>query len=251
MIARLTRQVQAPTTAGPLGASLLAFLLIAASGRPGGLPALCGGNIVPAAALVMGRLQWLTFDPWRWSLDWLIMLCAMMLPLLVQPLDHIVRTTLKTRLVRSTAAFVAGYFAAWIPGAIVLGSVAAVLMVMLVPPVLVPTALVFALIWSASPIAQCARNRSHRFIPLEVRGTKADLGCLRFGLRTGLWCAAACWPWMLLCLVVPGRGVGVMLPVAAILLAERVMPPCSPRWQLPRLFAFLAALRPYRDLGRA
>jgi len=250
VIVQLVRKAQSPATACLLGASALAMLLIAASARPGGMAPLCGPGLSAAALLALGRMEWLGFDPARWAGEWLAMFCAMMLPLLVQPVDHIVRTTLPARLPRSLAAFILCYALAWLPAAASISIIAALLRWSISPAVLAAGAMIGALAWSASPLAQAARNRAHRLLPLEIRGIRADRDCCRFGLFTGAHCAMACWPWMLLSQVIHDSGAAIMLAVTAVLAAERAMPPLAPRWQLPRVIGFIVALRPYRDLGR-
>ena len=252
MIVQLVRKAQSPLTAALLGASTSAFMLIAFSAHAGGMAPLCGA-FSGDALLALGRTRWLVFDPLRWAAEWLAMFCAMMLPLLVQPVDHIMRTTLRRRLPRSLAAFILCYALAWLPAAALINVAAAVLRWSVYPAVLAIATLAGALVWSASPPAQAARNRAHRLMPLEIRGIRADRDCCRFGLVTGSRCAVACWPWMLLSQTVyggAGAGVGAMLAVTAVLVAERAMPPRAPRWQLPRVIGFLVALRPYRDFGR-
>ena len=259
MIVQLATGLRRWSRAGPVAVSALAFVLAfaplgawmrgdwAAGGEGAAWIGVCGQGVSLAAVWL--NLQLLDLP--GMILRWTAMLCAMMLPLLALPIEHIERTTFRRDLPRSVALFVAAYLVAWIP-------MAAVLMVaMMILRQVVARDLVFwvvaagALTWSASPVAQWARNRAHRFLPLSVRGWAAWRDCLRFGFRTGTWCVAACWPWMLLCEAVAGSHLAALPLIALILVAERAMPPTPPRWQAPRLVSFLLVLRPYRDLGRA
>ena len=52
--------------------------------------------------------------PWAWMGAWALMLVAMMLPTLVQPLYHIRLSSFSRRRMRASALFVAGYGAVWL-----------------------------------------------------------------------------------------------------------------------------------------
>lgn len=251
MIALLASGLKRWTRAGPVAISGLALALAFApwsrSAEGGGWIGVCGQTLSLEALWLNLQLM----DLPGLALRWIAMLSAMMLPLLILPIEHIERTTFRRDLPRSVALFVGAYLAAWLPMAAALMLLMMPLRQMASPQLLFWTAAALALAWSASPMAQTARNRSHRFPPLSVSGWAAWRDCLRFGFRTGTWCVAACWPWMLLCEAVPGSHLLALPLIALILLAERAMPPAPPRWRAPRLVSFLAALRPYKDLGRA
>lgn len=246
MIVQVAAGLPRWSRAGPLAASVAALALASALADGSGLVPLCG----PGVSLDIFLLNAQLLDLPSWSLQWTAMLCAMMLPLLVLPIEHIERTTFRRGLPRSVALFVAAYLAAWLlPG---MGVMLLVLLLrQLAPGAALWIALGAAVMWSASPLAQRARNRSHRLRPLAVHGWAAWRDCLRFGGSTGAWCVVACWPWMVVCEMLPGARAVAVAALGLLLLAERAMPPARPRWQLPRFVAFLLALRPrYRDLGR-
>ena len=251
MIVQLAAGLKRWTRAGPVVISGLAFLLAFAPwsrGAEGGAwIGVCGQGLSLNALWL--NLQLLDLP--GLVLRWIAMLCAMMLPLLILPIEHIQRTTFRRDLPRSVGLFVAAYLTAWLPMAAALIVAMMLLRQLIAPEWVFWVVAAGALAWSASPIAQMARNRAHRLPPLSVQGWAAWRDCWRFGFRTGTWCVAACWPWMLLCEAIPGSHPVALPLIALILLAERAMPPGPPRWQAPRLVSFLALLRPYKDLGRA
>lgn len=247
MIAQIAAGLSRWSRAGAVAASGLALFVMAyALSRNIGAGPLCGQGL--SLALFWLNLQLLDLP--AWSLQWTAMLCAMMLPLLIQPLEHIERTTFRRHLPRAVALFVGAYLAAWTGAGVFVMFAALLTGQLLAPAAAVWGVLAGALLWSASPAAQRARNRAHRLPPLAVHGWAAWRDCLRFGGQAGTWCVLACWPWMLLCELVPGSRLLVVPALGLVLLAERAMPPTRPRWQLPRIVAFLIAVRPYRPLAQ-
>ncbi len=232
--------------AGPLAVSCAAFVVAFAPPSLAGPSEICGR----ASSLTVFWLNLETLDLSAWALRWTAMLCAMMVPLLILPIEHIERTTLRRNLQRSIVVFVTAYLAVWIPAGAIIAVIATLLRETTSPDLIIWGVVAAVLLWSASPIAQVARNRAHRRMPLAVQGWAAFGDCLHFGSRTGWWCISACWPWMLLCETLPVPHAITLPLVSAVLLAERAMPPTMPHWQLPRFAAFVLAMRPYNALGR-
>jgi predicted metal-binding membrane protein len=229
-----------PWLAGLALAGMIASAALASG--PMSLPGFCGSFGLSATldtAFLVAQLS----SPGALLLAWLLMLVAMMPPLLAQPVVHVWHSSLAARRPRALALFALGYASVWmamagvlIPGAIALRLAASDKAAVL--------ALALALAWSCSPTAQAARNRCHRVYRLAPFGLAADRDCFGHGWRTGLVCAAACWPWMLVPMTVDGLHLGVMPAVTLILLAERIAPPRPPRWRWPPAFEILGRLLP-------
>jgi predicted metal-binding membrane protein len=227
-----------PWLAGLALAGLLATAFLAEG--PVSLPGICGSlslAITLDAALLAARL----LSPGALLFAWLLMLVAMMPPLLVQPVVHIWHSSLAARRSRALALFAFGYASVWvaaggllIPGAVMLRIAA--------PGGGAAVAVAIAIVWSCSPAAQAARNRCHRVYRLAPFGLVADRDCLGHGARTGLACAAACWPWMLVPMTIHSFHVGTMLVAALVLFAERLAPSRPPRWQWPPALEVLGGL---------
>ncbi|AAV94693.1 DUF2182 domain-containing protein [Ruegeria pomeroyi] len=206
-----------------------------------GLAALCGrlslvqladpaarALVLPAPGLLVG--------------GWVLMVLAMMPPLVSAPLAHLWQTTPRSGRAVAVALYGLAYLGVWIlaglalvPLALLLASGSAAL----------PLLLGAALIWSASPPAQAARNRCHRMRWLPAGRARAARAALGHGLAHGGACLAACWPWMLVPLTVQtGHGVAMVL-VAAYLLAERGMQAAPALWRVPPgIVAFNGLLPP-------
>ncbi|GAA2631693.1 DUF2182 domain-containing protein [Paractinoplanes durhamensis] len=126
---------------------------------------------------------------------WLLMSAAMMLPPALPAVRHAALTGKRRRRPRTVALFTAGYLLLWaayglvaIPAARLLG-------------LSVPVALLIAAAWELTPWKRGRLRKCRRRPPLPPDGRRADLACLRAGLRHGLAGAGACW--------------AVMLPMAA------------------------------------
>jgi predicted metal-binding membrane protein len=232
------------------GLILLALAGLAATALLGegiSVPGLCG--TISAEAIAAGTMISLRMVPVEsLALAWGLMVVAMMPPLLALPVGHVRHASAPARRVRALAVFAIGYGAAWMTVGLVLLPAAIAARTALAGPAATAAAAGAALLWSASPAAQAVRNRCHRLYPVAGRGLAADRDCLRQGLATGIACAAACWPWMLVPMVVSGGHVAAMALVTALLFLERLSPAERPRWRMPPAVAVLAALRTPRTV---
>ena len=137
------------------------------------------------------------------AVNWLLMLAAMMAPVLIAPIQFVRASGLARRRTRSTLLFVAGYTAVWIIAGALMLTLAAALRASTLPPyVQVVALLVIALVWQCSPAKQAALNRCHARPALAAFGRAADTDVLVFGVTQGVMCAASCWAWMVLPLLV-------------------------------------------------
>jgi predicted metal-binding membrane protein len=75
-------------------------------------------------------------------------------------------------------------------------------------------------LWHLTSIKRRAATRCHRRTPLPMSGWRADIACLRYGVRNGVDCISNCWPAMLAMIVVP-YSLGLMALVSCFLLADR------------------------------
>ena len=170
------------------------------------------------------------------ALSWLVMLLAMMPLSLARPILHLWVRSLARRRTRAIVAFLFAYFAVWMAaGPVLLVIAVAVRMAAKGSDVLaIALALVLALLWRLCPIRQICLNRCHGLPRLSPFGLAANRDCLIFGVRTGAWCVGACWPLMVVPLVVDVMHLAVMLAVTLLLLNERLAPTRPVRWRLRR-----------------
>ncbi len=94
-------------------------------------------------------------------------------------------------------------------------------------------AITLAAVWCASPWAQYARNQCHMTNRLGAFGLDAVMGATRLGLRTGLNCVLACWPIMLLPLLVDTGHLAAMLGAGVYVFADRVAAASLVQWRIP------------------
>lgn len=160
---------------------------------------------------------------------WLLMLAAMMTPLLIAPLRHLVARSLPRRRPRALALFLLGHVAVWVPAGVVL-LVAAELLGR--SAAAAATVLGAALLWQVTPLKQRSLNRHHAQPPLAAYGHRADAAAFRFGAVHAFWCVGSCWALMLVPLVIGHDQLLVMVAVTAWLWAEQFDKPAVAAWRV-------------------
>jgi predicted metal-binding membrane protein len=163
------------------------------------------------------------------GVGWGLMVAAMMLPLLVDPLRHAHAHTFAGRWLRTALLFLLGYAAVW-----TLAAVPVVLLAMALRLATIPFGLTIAivLLWECSPIKQRYLNRCHFRPALADFGYRADIAALRFGLSHGSWCVRSCFVLMVLPMLANAEQMTAMIVVALWVLAQRVETPTAVRWRL-------------------
>lgn len=226
-----------------LGFSAIGFLYTALVAEPASLPAICGS----LARMDLGDLGVVLGPGWSAMAllaGWLAMLLAMMPPLLAQPVLHVWWSSLGPRRPWALFLFGSAYTAVWMGAGAVLIPAAMALRLTIPWAAAAVVALGLALTWSSSPAAQGARNRCHRMRRIAAFGRNADRECVQQGLLTGAACVAACWPWMLLPMMVDSIHAVAMAAVTVMLFVERLGPPALPAWRFPMAFEVIRSLRP-------
>jgi predicted metal-binding membrane protein len=179
----------------------------------------------------------------RWSIEWALMIVAMMFPLLVPMVRHVAGHSFAARRQRSVGLFVAGYAMVWLAAA-ALSSVALVaaragLQTLHLAPWAGLICCGLAALWQLSAAKVRAVNRCHGTVALRPWAGDADRDAIRFGVLHGTRCVRACLPVMVLPLV-GGYGLAAMVAIAAILLAERARD--RPQYRLSAIALLLLGL---------
>jgi predicted metal-binding membrane protein len=216
-------------------AGLAWVILLAAERIPDAPPICVAGGADPIAS---ARLWLFSLAGWDGAAvlfaALVVMPVAMTAPLLQVPITHVRRSALYERRTRSLAFFLAGHLCAWALTATVLMAVAFGLR-LLVSSAFVTTGLVLAaaLIWHGTPFKPIARNRSHVRLPLPACGARADTVAMRYGVQSGGWCAASCWPLMLASMTGGAAHLAMTAAAATLMLYERTARPIGavPRWR--------------------
>jgi predicted metal-binding membrane protein len=147
-----------------------------------------------------------------------LMLGAMMLPLVLNPLRTTAFRSLRIRRHRSMALFLAGYLAPWIACGLPVAWIRGFPWVH--TPMATAGAFALAALWVPTPMHARALVACHRTMPLAPRGARADRDCLHFGVVIGGACMVSCWALMLAC-AVSGHSLAAMIGGAAIGACER------------------------------
>jgi len=212
-------------------ASALSWLLLALAGNADAGTSVCAAVPAwpaPLAALhALGDALALLL---RWSVGWTLMCAAMMLPLLLAPLQFVYDRSFAVRRCRSMFLFVLGYWAVWMLAGLGLQALVLAAHRLAPGPLALFAAALVALIWQFSPAKQWALNRCHRRTELAADGVAADRDALRFGWSHGSACVVACWALMLLLIILQIDHRLPMMAAALFVLAERYERPAARTW---------------------
>jgi hypothetical protein len=130
-------------------------------------------------------------------LYWGLMVVAMMVPLMLEPLRWVAFQSFRRRRHRAILLYLLGFLVPWM-----LVGVAVAWLRMLDGsdnPLLVSGLFGLAALWVLVPVRMRALVFCHLRIPLAPAGWNADRDCLRFGFLVGGSCIAACGFLMLAC----------------------------------------------------
>jgi predicted metal-binding membrane protein len=152
---------------------------------------------------------------------WVAMSVAMMVPSTLPAVRGIAFTSLWSRRHRAAGIFVASYVAVWTA----FGAVAIPVRTLLPfgGPTPLAGALVLAAAWELAPAKRRALRACLLSDPIPPRGWKADVGCARAGVVYGRRCVVACWALMLAMLAPGVVSLPLMLLVAGIVGAEKLL----------------------------
>ena len=216
----------------PVSICLAAWLLMALDGRVLALPVLCSSALWAIPLPASFELALVFNSATDLALGWGLMLVAMMTPLVMAPLRHVYDRSLARRRARSMLLFAAGYIVVWMTAGAALAALALTLR-WAMPDRRACLALggLVAVAWQVSPAKQWCLNRCHAKPRLAAFGMAADRDALGFGLTLGASCAGACWPLMLLPLIVGHGHFWAMIGVTLFAFAERLERPASLAWR--------------------
>ena len=165
---------------------------------------------------------------------WLLMSVAMMVPAALPVARDHALGALWARRQRTVGLFLAGYVAVWAAfGAAAFAAIAAAQAGLGVPDdALLVAVLLVAATWELTALKWRSVRACHLVAPLPPRGTRADRACLRAGVVYGRRCVTGCWPVMLAMAVAGHASIGLMVLLATIVAAEKLVVR-SARFALP------------------
>ncbi len=208
-------------------------------------------EVMPVGASL--RMTIAATDPPAVAAGWVLMLLAMMSPMLLDPLQHIIMRSLWRLRLRMCTAYVAGYGSVWMAAGLAFMAVEAACRCLLPRPWLgAAVALVAACIWQCSPWKQRALNSCHMEPPLAAFGLHAYRSALRFGVTQGMWCFTSCWLLMLVPMLLPNGRTTAMFAAMLLMFSERLNAAAGPQWRVrgpgPALRFLVARLRAWNVL---
>ncbi len=226
-----------------------AYLVLAIRPHNGTVAELCGSLSASEFGRLVLTAPWM-LSPGQLALDWGLMVIAMMTPLIAPVVSYVRRSVSADRRQGAMVTFFVAYWAVWCAAFLVLFPLAVVLTTLVGDQAGLPVALLIAMIYSASPLGQKARNACHQTIRMAPFGIRAWVDGARQGIATGLPCIAACWPWMLVPLTAVAGHMALMVIVGIYLFAERIAPHARPVWQMPRALETFFGPLILRSAGR-
>jgi predicted metal-binding membrane protein len=151
---------------------------------------------------------------------WMVMTVAMMVPVALPALGYVAHNSLRSRQGRAMALFLVAFLLPWPPFGI--AATAAYAEIADRRLALAGT-LVLAAAWQLTRTKRRALVACARTVPLAPTGRRADLACVRFGVLHAARCLRSCWALMLV-MIPAGHGLGWMIAVTALVLAEQRHP---------------------------
>ncbi len=211
----------------------VAWVLLIAEPRGGAL-AHCGAIDISAGSFPASLSMLLAMNTLTAVVSgWMLMLAAMMLPVLTQPIYYVYLRSFAHRRLRSIAFFLGGYGVVWMAAGVVLLLIEMWIRLIFAHSYL-PSVVMFlvAVVWQVSPTKQVSLNRCHAPAKLSAFGVAADISALRFGMVHGIWCVSSCWAWMLWAMLAPMYHLGAMAAVTVLLCCEKLEEPELPSWRV-------------------
>lgn len=224
------------------GVSLLGLTIQLVKPNADTIAAICGR--VDLRVLIDPSAWGVVLNPYTMFFDWSVMLLLMMPLLLSQPIGHVLRLNLKIYKTVSVFIFSLAYFSIFVAAGVVLIPTAMLVSYFTFDDFLLA---VFAILWSASPLAQSFRNLCHKYEAISVRGGRWLYGHVQAGWRHGTRCLMVCWPWMMLPLLIETAHTFAMIFVTLYLLSDRLAPAGTIRWRLPPALSMLWPIPAHRQ----
>jgi predicted metal-binding membrane protein len=205
---------------GLLVPSALAWMLLSGSAMPG-LPDFCGPGGHSASATVAAMAIALQLNPiGHLLLSWLLMLCAMMLPLLGKPIAEVnAQSGSRLRGALAVMAFLSAYTVIWMAVLSLLTAATACLRLTTMAAPLI--ALGIAIVWQATPTkARCLSLC--RDTTIGAAGRARELKALCHGATTARACVGSGWALMALPFLFETGHLAVMAVATFVMARERL-----------------------------
>jgi hypothetical protein len=161
-------------------------------------------------------------------LNWCLMVVAMMVPLMQEPLRWVAFRSFRYRRHKAMLLFLVGFLLPWM----ITGVVVAWLRTLHLShyPLLASGMFGLAALWVLVPVRTRALVFCHRTVPLAPSGRKADRDCVRFSFLIGSSCVVTCGFLMLACILTGHNLIAILGGAMLGVLERRSFRP--PRWRI-------------------
>lgn len=167
------------------------------------------------------------------TFDWLLMVLAMMLPLVSSQVAFARDSVARRWKFAATLWFLSGYVGTWTLFGVILLPTATIFSAVGSTSFGLLLWLCFSIAWSATPLAQFARNLCHKQLRVGAFGYKTVVDSFLYGARIGGYCFLSCWPWMILPLFIADHHMLAMVGVTLYMFADRISIPAAVKWRTP------------------
>ena len=181
--------------------------------------------------VVSHHASWPLFDN---ITAWLLMVCAMMLPLLSDAVRFITQSMPRYQHEKVIALFALGYFAVWLAIGIALEAVTYGIFALSLGDVaagwpVATLAFLAAGIWNSLRWRRKAVFACRNGIAMRIHGWPVIVDSIQFGFIKGKQCAIRC-VHLMLAVIVAGHDLWLMAVVTGVLLYERTVLPQQTKW---------------------
>jgi predicted metal-binding membrane protein len=157
------------------------------------------------------------------------MIAAMAPLLLIREIGRLWSSSLRRTRYLTVISFVIGYVAIWLLAG---EAVSTLLGLTTITTGHIVLTAALTVLWHLSPARQRRLNACHRVPPLRMFGVSAQWDAIRYGVRSGGNCVAACFLVMLLAFMIPSNHFAIMAVAAVVMTVERYLPARRARWRL-------------------
>lgn len=188
--------VALPAPGLPAGQKLRRFFRLHPEWWSMGLALLAWTLVIPHAIAHHGHVKHMMSFQAEFS-SWCLMVAAMMLPFMLEPLRWVAFQSFHYRRHQAIALFLVGFFLPWLA----LGTVVAWLRTLpwTHTPILAAGLFALAAAWTLTLVRQRALVFCHWRVALAPSGWQAARDCLNFGFRIGVSCGITCGLLMVAC----------------------------------------------------
>lgn len=169
------------------------------------------------------------------SLNWILMLITMMVPLLSESVLYIWRNNFPRKRYSGLFAFFMGYTCVWSCIGIVLFYLNELLFRFFdyKQNLMLSCLVLIMVIWQTTPFKQRSLNRCHFTSRINPFGIHAEISSFQYGIKKAFYCVGTCWALMWISLFTMPKTMYFMPIFTLIMFIEQAQPWQPEHWKIP------------------